>query len=403
MNVFIADKLPAWCTAKLESLGAKPVTKAGLKDAELAEAVRAADAAVLIVRSTKVTRAVIDAAASLSLIVRAGAGVDNIDTDYAAERGIYVANCPGTNSAAVAELAIGLMLALDRRIVDNAADLRAGKWAKKEYSKADGIKGKTLGVIGVGAIGRLVIERAKALGMNVVAWSRSLSADGAAALGVGFAATPLDLARQADVVSLHVAAAKETKGLVNAAFLAAMKPKAMLINTARGDVVDQAALIESLKAGKVRAGLDVYAGEPGAADVEFNSPLRDVPNWIGTHHIGASTEQAQDETAALAVDIVAGFLRTGQVQFCVNMQAAAAALAGGCRFVVRHMDKVGVLAGVLERLRDEGINVEDMENRIFRGAKAAVCYLTLSKRPSAGAIAALESDPNIIRAAVVEA
>jgi D-3-phosphoglycerate dehydrogenase len=400
MNVFIADKLPSWCTSKIESLGAKALTKSGLKDAELAAAIKAADAGVLIVRSTKVTRAVIDGAGSLSLIIRAGAGVDTIDTDYAAARGIYVANCPGTNSAAVAELAVGLMLALDRRIVENATDLRAGKWAKKEYSKADGVKGKTLGVLGVGSIGKRVIDRAKALQMNVIAWSRSLTPAKAAEMGIGYCKEPLDVARQADVVSLHLASSKETKGLVTAAFLAAMKPKAMLINTARGDVVDQAALIEALQAGKVRAGLDVYAGEPGAADVEFSSPLRGVPNWIGTHHIGASTEQAQDETAAMAVDILEGFLRTGQVANCVNMAPPVTDLHGGCRFVVRHLDKVGVLAGILEKLRDEGINVEDMENRIFRGAQAAVCYMTLSKRPSDGILSALEANENIIRAVV---
>jgi len=400
MNVFLADKLPSWCGPKIESLGAKAVTKTGLKDAELAAAVKAADAGVLIVRSTKVTKAVIDGAGGLSLVIRAGAGVDTIDTDHAAARGIYVANCPGTNSAAVAELAIGLMLALDRRLVEGASDLKAGRWAKKEYSKADGIKGKTLGVLGVGAIGRLVIDRAKALAMHVIAWSRSLTPEKAAELGVGHCREPLDVARQAHVVSLHLASAKETRGLVGAAFLAAMKPRAMLINTSRGDVVDQAALIEALRASKVRAGLDVYADEPGAADETFASPLRDVPNWIGSHHIGASTEQAQDETAALALDILAGFLHTGQVAYCVNMAPPAADLHGGCRFVVRHLDKVGVLAGVLERLRDEGINVEEMENHIFRGALAAVCYMTLSKRPSDGVLSALAADPNIIRALV---
>ena len=400
MNVFIADKLPGWCTSKIEALGAKAVTKSGLKDAELAAAVKAADAGVLIVRSTKVTKAVIDGAGGLSLIIRAGAGVDTIDTDHAAARGIYVANCPGTNSAAVAELAIGLMLALDRRIVDNASDLRAGKWAKKEYSKADGIKGKTFGVLGVGAIGKLAIDRAKALQMKVIAWSRSLTPAKAAELGIGFCATPMDVAKQADVVSLHLASSKDTKGLVSAAFLAAMKPKAMLINTARGDVVDQAALVEALKAGKLRAGLDVYAGEPGAADETFESPLRGVPNWIGTHHIGASTDQAQDETAAMAVDILAGFLRTGEVANCVNMAPPVADLHGGCRLVVRHLDKVGVLAGVLAKLRDDGINVEEMENRIFRGALAAVCYMTLSKRPSPAVLSALAGDANIIRAIV---
>ncbi|MCG3179182.1 MAG: Erythronate-4-phosphate dehydrogenase [Phycisphaerae bacterium] len=400
MKIFIADRLPGWCEDRVRSFHAEPIVKTGLKDAALAAAV--ADANVLIVRSTKVTREVIDAAPSLSLIIRAGAGVDNIDCDHAAGRGIYVANCPGTNSAAVAELALGLMLALDRRIPDNVADLRAGKWAKKLYSKADGIKGKTLGVVGVGAIGRLVVERARAFGMKVIAWSRSLTPDGAADLGVGFCKTPLEVARGADVISLHVAKAKETKGLIDAKFIAAMKPGAMLINTARGEVVDQAALIEALKAGKLRAGLDVYADEPGAADEAFDHPLRDVPNWIGTHHIGASTEQAQDETAEMAMAILGGFLTAGQVGNCVNM-APPSEVNAAAGLVVRHLDKVGVLAGVLDCLRDEGINVEQMENRIFRGAKAAVCRLTLSKAPSEAMLRALNDNPDIIRAAIVEA
>jgi D-3-phosphoglycerate dehydrogenase len=140
---------------------------------------------------------------------------------------------------------MALLLAIDRRIVDNADDLRAGKWAKNKYSRADGIKGKTFGVIGVGAIGSLVIARAKAFEMKVIAWSRGLTPQRAAQLGVGFCATPLDAARQADVVSLHVARAPQTQNLVNAEFLAAMKPGAILINTARGEIVDQAALVEA--------------------------------------------------------------------------------------------------------------------------------------------------------------
>jgi D-3-phosphoglycerate dehydrogenase len=236
--------------------------------------------------------------------------------------------------------------------------------------------------------------------MPVVGWSRSLTPEAAAGLGIGFCATPLDVARQAEVVSLHVAKAKETNRLVDAAFLAAMKPGAILLNTSRGEVVDQPALIEALRAGKIRAGLDVYADEPGATDETFASALRGVPNWVGTHHIGASTEQAQDETAALAISILDGFLRTGQVSNCVNM--APPSEHPGARFVVRHLDKVGVLAGVLDRLRDEGINVEEMENKIFRGSKAAVCYMTLSKPPSSSAMESIQANADILRAAVVE-
>jgi len=401
MRVFIADKLPKWCGERVESMGANVVVQIGLKGAELAAAVAQADADVLIVRSTKVTPEVIDAALSLSLIIRAGSGVDTIDTDHAADRGIYVANCPGTNSAAVAELAIALMLAVDRRIPANTADLQAGVWAKKVYSKADGIKGRTLGVIGVGAIGRLVVPRARSFEMKVIAWSRSLTPETAAELGVAYCETPLQVARQAVVVSLHVARAPETQGLVGAEFIGAMKQGAILINTARGDIVDLDALIEALKAGRIRAGLDVYAGEPGATDETFDHPLRDVPNWIGTHHIGASTQQAQDETAELAMKILDDYISTGQVSNCVNM-APPSEVHAACNMVVRHLDKVGVLAGILDRLRDEGINVEQMENKVFHGAKAAVCYLTLSRNPSDEILTAFSDDPDIIHAAVVE-
>ncbi len=401
MNVFIADKLPDSCAESVKRMGASVVVQTGLKGAELAGAVAQADADVLVVRSTKVTSEVIDAASALSLIIRAGAGVDNIDTDHAAERGIYVANCPGTNSAAVAELAMGLILAVDRRIPDNTADLRAGVWAKKLYAKADGIKGKTLGVIGVGAIGRLLIARAKAFEMKVIAWSRSLTPEMAAELNVGFCESPLEVARQADVVSLHVARAPETEGLVGAEFIDAMKPGAILINTSRGNIVDPNALINALEAERIRAGLDVYADEPGAADESFGLPLRNVPNWIGTHHIGASTQQAQDETAELAMRILGDYISTGQATNCVNM-APRCEVHANCSLVVRHLDQVGVLAGMLDRLRDEGINVEQMENKIFRGAHAAVCYVTLSRKPSDETLTAFSNDPNIIHAAIVE-
>ena len=401
MNVFIADKLPDWCVARVKHMGGSAVVQTGLKGAELATAVARADADVLIVRSTKVTSEVTDAAASLSLIIRAGAGVDNIDTDHAAERGIYVANCPGTNSAAVAELAMGLILAVDRRIPDNTADLRAGVWAKKIYSKADGIKGKTLGVIGVGAIGRLLIARAKAFEMKVVAWSRSLTPETAAEMKVGYCESPLDVARQADIVSLHVARAPDTEGLVGEEFIGAMKPGAILINTSRGSIVDANALLGALKAERIRAGLDVYADEPGAADKSFDHPLRGVPNWIGTHHIGASTQQAQDETAELAMKVLRDFITTGQAPNCVNM-APRSEVHASCNLVVRHLDKVGVLAGILDRLRDDGINVEQMENKIFRGSLAAVCYVTLNGKPSDETLAAFSREPDIIHAAIVE-
>ena len=169
MRLLIADKFPETHIAAFRSLGIAVEYDPNVGADALPE--RAADFELLVVRSKKVTRATIERAKKLELVLRAGAGVDTIDVGAASERGIYVANCPGKNSVAVAELAMGLMLALDRRIADGTADLRAGKWNKKEYSKADGLKGKTLGVVGLGAIGQAVARRARAFEMNVVAYS----------------------------------------------------------------------------------------------------------------------------------------------------------------------------------------------------------------------------------------
>ena len=192
-------------------------------------------------------------ASKLSLIVRAGAGVNTIDVEAANQRGIYVTNCPGKNSAAVAELAIGLLIACDRRIVSATNDLRSGQWRKKEYGKARGLRGRTLGIIGVGMIGKEVIRRAHGLGMQVVAWSRSLNEALAAELGVTYCASPLEVAQCSDAVSIHVAAAPETNKLVGREFLDAMKNGAILINAARGEVVDRAMRCWMRSSGKVCA------------------------------------------------------------------------------------------------------------------------------------------------------
>src|SRR5262249_6209923 len=178
-------------------------------------------------------------AGRLSLVVRAGAGYNTIDVEAASARGIYVANCPGKNSVAVAELAFGLILALDRRIPDNASDLKRGAWNKKEYSKARGLFGSTLGLVGGGGMRKEMMPRARAFGMPVVAWSRSLAPERAQALGVERKATPEEVAAAADIVSVHVAAKPETKGLVGERFFAAMKPGASFVNTSRAEVVDQ--------------------------------------------------------------------------------------------------------------------------------------------------------------------
>src|SRR5215831_17491629 len=201
MKVLVADKFEKSGLEGLKKAGCDVLYEPDAKDDALTESIRKSGAEVLVVRSTKVTKPMLEAG-RLSLVVRAGAGVNTIDVEAASERGIYVTNCPGKNSVAVAELAFGLLLALDRRVVDNAADLKRGVWNKKEYGKARGIFGSTLGLIGVGGIGKEMVPRGRAFGMPIVAWSRSLTPDKAHVLGIERKATPAEVAAEADIVSV---------------------------------------------------------------------------------------------------------------------------------------------------------------------------------------------------------
>lgn len=378
MRVLIADKFEQSGRDGLQAIGCEVSFQPDLKDDALTEAIRQETPDVLVVRGTKVTEPML-AAGQIKLVVRAGAGFNTIDVAAASRRGIYVSNCPGKNSIAVAELAFALMLALDRRIADNVMALRSGQWNKKEFSKARGLFGRTLGLVGVGKIGAEMIPRAKAFGMPVVAWSRSLTPERAAELGVEFKATPADVARDADVVSVHVALNADTRGFLGTDFFAAMREGAYFINTARGEVVDQAALIEAMRSRGIRAGLDVYAGEPTSGVAEFADEIAKEANLYGTHHIGASTDQAQEAIAAETVRIVREFKETGKVPNVVNLARQTPATH---RLVVRHLDRPGVLATVLDAIKSEHINVQEMENIVFEGAEAAVARINLDNAPS---------------------
>lgn len=320
MKVLIADKLSSDAVTELKKLGHQVEMQPDLSADTLPGAV--ADAGVLVVRSTKVTAATIKAAKQLKLIIRAGAGVDTIDLNAATEAGVYVANCPGKNTLAVAELAIGLMIAADRRIVDASTALRSGSWQKKEYGKSRGLAGRTLGILGFGAIGRAVYHRAKALEMNIITWSPlDLTPAQAKELGIGYYNTPEEVAALADAITVHLALVPETKHLIGKKFLDAMKPGAILINTSRGPLVDGAALKEAIAAKKLRVGMDVFEGEPAGgeapfADVELAKMITCTP------HIGASTDQAADAIAEETVRIVKVFEETGTPPGAVNKPAA---------------------------------------------------------------------------------
>ncbi|HEU4710602.1 MAG TPA: 3-phosphoglycerate dehydrogenase family protein [Pyrinomonadaceae bacterium] len=378
MKVLIADKFEQSGVDGLKALGCDISYQPDLKDEALTEAIRQTAPDVLVVRGTKVTEPMLEAG-PVKLVVRAGAGYNTIDVAAASKRGIYVSNCPGKNSIAVAELAFALILALDRRIADNVIALKQGVWNKKEFSKARGLFGRTLGLIGVGKIGQEMIPRARAFGMTVVAWSRSLTPERAAELGIELKESPLAVASDSDIVSVHLALKPETKNIINAEFFAAMRDGAYFINTARGEVVDQQALRDAIRNRGIRAGLDVYALEPTSATGEFNDEIANEAGLYGTHHIGASTDQAQEAIAAETVRIVAEFKQTGKVPNVVNLAQQTPATH---RLVVRHLDRPGVLAGVLDAIKAEQINVQEMENIVFEGAAAAVARINLDNAPS---------------------
>jgi D-3-phosphoglycerate dehydrogenase / 2-oxoglutarate reductase len=399
MKVLIADKFPEAGRAAVARAGVEVVYDPELSDAALTAAVRSTGAEILVVRSTRVPAATL-AAGRLSLVVRAGAGYDTIDVPAASARGIYVANCPGKNSIAVAELTFALMLALDRRIPANAADLKAGRWNKAEYSKARGLFGRTLGLVGLGRIGQEVLVRARAFGMPVAAWSPSLTPQRAASLGVRPKGSPAEVAAACDVLSIHVALTGGTRHLIDRGVLAALRPGSYFINTARAEVVDQAALYEAVRDRGIRAGLDVFAGEPPGGVGAVAERIFELDGVIGTHHIGASTEQAQEAIAEETVRVIGEYARTGRVPNVVNLAKKSPATH---LLVVHHYDRVGVLSAVFSQLKQAGINVQETENVVFEGAAAAVARIHLESAPPTGALDAMRAEsPDIIELSVLK-
>lgn len=395
MRVLIADKFESEGVESLRAMGCEVIVNPEAKDAALARVVDETGCQVLIVRSTRVDKQAIQAGRQLGLIIRAGAGYDNIDVAAASSASIYVSNCPGKNATAVAELTFGLILALDRRIPDNVLDLRNGKWAKKEYSKARGLKGRTLGIIGVGRIGELVALRARAFEMNVVGWSRSLTSEKATRLGMLCVDLPEEVAVGSDIISVHLAAVPETTRLVGKNIFDEMKPGSYFINTSRSEVVDHAALATAVKEKGIRVGLDVFGKEPGTDDTVFQDEIVKLNGVIyGTHHIGASTDEAQMAVADETVQIVKEYMTTGHVRHCVNLSVGKSPKGV---LVVRHRNRPGVLAHVLGELSHAGINVREMENVIYEGEEGACAQIRLDSEPSAQVLQKIErSDENIL-------
>jgi len=342
----------------------------GLKEAELAPLL--ADVDALIVRSeTKVTASLMDRAPRLAVVGRAGVGVDNIDVPAATERGVYVVNAPLGNIVAAAEHAIALALSLLRNIPEADRSVRAGEWKRAKLMGRE-LRGKTLGLIGIGRVGSEVARRAAAFEMKVIAHDPYATEASARAAGATLVELDEVLAR-ADVISLHTPLTDKTRGMIDAAALAKMKPSAILVNASRGEVVDPRALADALAAGTIAgAALDVFPSEPLPAD----SPLRGAPHTVLTPHIAGSTTEAQVNVAVDVVRQILDILDGKPARFAVNAPRPPADEAGGSAWV-RLAERLGSLAAQLLDERPGGIELH-----------------------YAGAL--LELDPEPLRAAVVK-
>jgi len=377
MRVLIADRLSESSLDEMRTLGVEVSYEPELEAADLPA--RLADINVLVVRGTEVSKAAFDAGSALNLVIRAGAGVKNIDVATASERGIYVANCPGKNASAVAELTFALIGSLDRRIPDGVASLRAGRWEKNEYARAVGLRGRSIGILGMGHVGRAVLKIAQAYELSCFAWSRSLTSAKAAELGVTRVASPAELAKISDIFTVHLELTERTRGLVDKNVLSQLKPGAFFINTARDELVDYDVLKELIPQKQLRVGLDVLPNEPSTRHATYRHPILDAGVVYAVPHIGASTDEAQVAIANETVRILRSFLTKGEVPNVVNIAESS---WSRYQLVVRHVDQVGALANVLAVLKRHGINVQELDNTVFEGARAACAKIRLSSRPS---------------------
>ena len=352
MKVLIADLFSLAAIQELSSAGIEVIYNHELNGDSLKAVIQTESPQIVVVRSTKVTSEIILAAKSVELIIRAGAGVDNIDITAATNQAIYVANCPGKNSVAVAELVMGHIISVDRRLAENYTLLKQGKWNKGLFSESIGLKGRKIGIIGIGNIGKEVAVRARSFGMEICGTDPMLTEERARELGFEFCHTPEEVARISDIITFHVPSTEKTRGMINSAFISNCKEQVTLVNTSRGDIVNEVELLNELNN---RPGLwyacDVYKGEPAAKECDFVSMLAQHPKVYGSHHIGASTKQSENAIGQEALRIILQYFRTNTVDQAnlVNLKATNAAKF---TLVVRHTTQ-SVLQQVLSELQSE--------------------------------------------------
>lgn len=396
MRILVADLFSPEGIEEMKKMGHEVVYEPKVVGPDFVKKIAEVMPIVLVVRSKKVTKEVIDADPKLEMVIRAGAGFDTIDVDHCSKKGIYVCNCPGKNNVAVAELAVGLIIAVDRRIPENDKYSKEGKWEKGLYAECNGLKGRTLGLLGIGFVGKEVCKRCLAFDMKVIAYDPFLSKEQVEAMGAIKVDNWQDLVKTADVISVHVPANKETTGMINKDFLGLLKPDTILINTARGELVVEEDILARLDAVKgFYYATDVIKGEPAEKKAAFETKLGKHPKVIATHHIGASTKQAETAIGIEAVRMVKEYGTSKKVENCVNLAQDIKTTHAIC---IKYTNEVGVLGALLTEFAKFTLKIQEVKNEVFKGrfACASAIHFTGDIAKKDELIAILAKIPGVI-------
>ena len=390
LKILISDSLSTQGVELLEKSGFTVVVKSKMPKDELFKEIKDADG--LIVRSgTKVTAELIEAAPKLKIVGRAGSGLDNVDTPAATKRGIVVMNTPGGNTVTTAEHTMSMICAMSRRIPQATASVKAGKWEKDKFMGVE-LYNKVLGIVGVGQIGSHLTKMAQGIGMRVIAYDPYLAADRAEKMGVTMMALP-DLFKSADIISVHTPLTPETKGIINTQAIATMKSGVMIVNCARGGIINEADLVEALKSKKVAAAaFDVFEEEPVKAD----NPLLTLDNFICTPHIGAQTTEAQENVAVGIAEQVVDYFTKGVARGAVNIPSIAPELLPRLQPYLTLAEKMGSLLSQLCQGGIERVTVE------YSGEVATLSIAPLTIGVLKGLLTPIMENPvNYVNAPVV--
>lgn len=391
MKILITCRLPEFAVETLRSIHSAVEYRPDMTAEALAAAI--SGVGILIVDSIRVAPDVILRGRELEMIIRAGWGSGNVAIDEASAQGVFVTHCPEKDASSIAEHVLGLLLALDRRTVEQTASLRSGKWTRSEFLDARGLSGRTLGIIGQGRTAVELARRATAFNMKVLLWRAQPTIDQEQPGSIEFCDWPREVARRSDMVAILGAVTPDGVASIDADFFQNLAPGAYVVFAGKSHAMDESALAAAIQSRRLRVALDVHASEPAGDSSRFRSQIMQIPGVIGTHHMAGISAHATDSIASEIVRIVRTFLVSGEVLNCINLCERSPAT---WQLLLRVKDQVGVLASILDAIRADGINAEEITVRVFTGAKAAWISIALDERPSTEALDAIRSIRDVI-------